>query len=113
MAEEEGHNQWSMAKEYSAANSPLLHHQVRALLQVMLQNSYLANPSSLELDPTNPEINPAPAECRNPKPQTLPREHTKISRTDNMSVLSAQMKCCPIHESGAARPVGQFYICRV
>jgi hypothetical protein len=112
VAEEEAHNQWSMAKEYSVVNSPLLLHPARDLWQAMLLSSSRANPSSLEPDPTNLEINPALAECRNHKPQTLPREHTKILQTDNTSAPSAQTKSCPIRESGAAKPVGQFSISR-
>jgi hypothetical protein len=113
VAEEEGHNQWSTDKEYLAANLLLLFLPAKALLRAMLLSSCRDSQLSLELDPTNSETNPAPAECRNPKPQTSPREHTKISRTDNTNALSAQMKYCPTLESGVARHVGLFYICRV
>jgi hypothetical protein len=113
VVEEGAHNLWSTDKEYSAANSRLLLLLAKALLLVMLLSSSLASQLSLELDPTNPEINPAPAGCRNRKPQTSQPEHMKISQTDNTNALSAQTKYCPTPESGVARHAGLFYICRV
>jgi hypothetical protein len=53
-AEEEVHNQWSTDKEYSAANSPLLHHPPKVPSPAMLLNSSLANLLPLELDRIRP-----------------------------------------------------------
>ena len=91
-AEEEGHNQWSMDKGYSADNLHLLLLPVKDLWQAMLLSLFLANQLCLELETGNLEINHAPAECRNLKLRISPREHTRILRTDNTSVPSARMK---------------------
>jgi len=116
--EEEAHNQWSMDKEYSEDSSLRLLHLAKVLSPAMLLNSSLVNLLSPELEPTTPtlhepKINHVPAECLNPKLQTLPREHTKISRMGNTSVQSVQTKSYPIREFGAARLAGLFYISRV
>ncbi len=91
-AEEEGHNQWSMDKGHSEDNLHPLLLPAKDLWRAMLLSLFLANQLSLELETTSLEINPAPAACRNLKLRISPREHTRILRTDNTSVLYARMK---------------------